>query len=169
MSTERAFGLLLFSGVIVMTASKRTGIFSRLNWIKNIISDKDRDGPRGDFIVQSRDKSRKWKDFYSVTADDEAGMQCELEVKTDTDEVLLLCWITPTGKLCNFTAIHDGSIRDKSVSNCHVELAGVHHAFVCIRRSKRSPKVLSDVTDEVSHLERIIILSFLALSTTQLF
>ena len=157
MSSDRAFGILLFSGAIVLTASKRTGIFSRLSWIKNILHEKDRDGPGGDFIVRSRDQSRKWKDFYSVTTDDEAGLHCELEVKNETDEVLLLCWITPTGKLCNYTVIHDGSIKDNSVSNCHVELASTHHAFVCIRRSKRSPKVLSDVADEVFHLKHLII------------
>lgn len=162
MTTDRAFGMLLFSGVIVLTASKRTGIFSRLNWIKNII-DKDRDGPRGDFIVRNSSKNRTWKDLYSLNDDDEAGLQCELEVKNNTDEVLLLCWITPTGKLCNYAAIHDGSIKDNSVSNCHVESAGTYHAFVCFRRSKRSPKVLSEVADEVFDYERVTIHNFFVL------
>lgn len=149
MSADRAFGFLLFSGVIVLTVSKQTGVFSRLNWISSIYKPKDRNGPNGDFVIGKNGKNSRWKEFVSSRDAEEAELRCEVEVQNETGEMLVFCWIMPSGKLRNFTPIHDGSIKDNSISNRHVESTFIYHAFVCMKKSRRSPKTLEEVSDEV--------------------
>jgi hypothetical protein len=150
MSSDRAFGLLLFSGAIVLTVSKQTGIFSKLSWIRSAYTQNERDGPNGDFIIRKNKRSSNWKSFYSSPDAEESDMRCEIELKNDTGDMLVFCWIMPSGKLRNFSPIHDGSIRDNSVPNSHLEYAQIYHAFLCMTKSKRNPKTLSEVSDEVS-------------------
>ena len=152
MSTERSFGLILFGGVIVLTVSRHTGVLSRFNWISSICRQRDRGGYSGDFIIRGGNRNLQrggWKEFVSSQESEESDLRCELEIKNEMGEVLVFCWIMPSGKLCNFSPIHDGSIKDGSVSNCHVESANTHHAFVCMKRSRRTPKTISEVSDEV--------------------
>jgi hypothetical protein len=149
MSSDRAFGLLLFSGVIVLTVSKQSGIFSKLSWIRSVYTQNEREGPNGDFIVRNNKRSNSWKSFYSSSDAEESDMKCEIEVKNDTGDMLVFCWITPSGKLRNFSPIHDGSIQDNSVPNSHLEYAHIYHAFLCMKKSKRNPQTLPEVADEV--------------------
>jgi hypothetical protein len=149
MSSDRAFGLLLFSGAIVLTVSKQTGIFSKLSWIRSVYTQNEREGPNGDFIVRKSKRSNSWKSFYSSSDAEESDMRCEIEVKNDTGDMLVFCWITPSGKLRNFSPIHDGSIQDNSVPNSHLEYAHIYHAFLCMKKSKRNPQTLPEVADEV--------------------
>ena len=154
MTTERSFGLLLFGGVLVLTVSRNTGILGRLNWLSNGIGLRPRKGSTGDFIIRRGNRNfsdDRWKEFVSSQESEEADMRCELEVNNDLGEQVLFCWIMPSGKLRNFSPIHDGSIKDGSVSNCHVEYANTHHAFVCLKQSKRKPMTLSEVAEDVSH------------------
>ena len=60
-----------------------------------------------------------------------------------------MCWIDHTGKLVHYVPVSDGSIKDGSVSNKHVEFAHTYHAFICIRQTKDMASFLSDVTDKV--------------------
>ena len=151
MFADKAIGFLLFSGMIVLTVSRQSGIFRRFNSIRNIYAQKEVEGPNGDFVLRKARRNRLWRDFVSEDVG-ESNSRCEIEVKNDTGEILLFCWIMPTGKLRNFSVILDGSIKDNSCSNCHVEEAQINHAFVCIRKSKRSPKTLTEVSDEVQPL-----------------
>ena len=151
MFADKAIGFLLFSGMIVLTVSRQSGIFRRFNSIRNIYAQKEVEGPNGDFVLRKARRNRLWRDFVSENGG-ECDSRCEIEVKNETGEILLFCWIMPSGKLRNFTVIHDGSIKDNSCSNCHVEEAHINHAFVCIRKSKRSPKTLTEVSDEVQRL-----------------
>lgn len=154
--SERTLGLLLFGGVVGLTVSRNTGIFSRLNWVGGVFSQKDRNGATGDFVIRrsnSKFQDGNWKEFVSSPVSEESELKCEIEVKNEMGEVLIFCWIMPSGKLCNFFPIQDGSIKDGSVPKGHVECTYTHHAFVCMKRSKRNPKSLSDVSEEVSTSE----------------
>ena len=151
--SERTLGLLLFGGVVGLTVSRNTGVLRRFNWISSIYKQKDRDGSTGEFVIRKSNRKftdSKWRNFASSQVSEEADLRCEIEVKNEMGEVLIFCWIMPSGKLCNFHPIQDGSIKDGSVPKGHVECAYTHHAFVCMKRSKRSPKCLSDVSEEVS-------------------
>lgn len=49
----------------------------------------------------------------------------------------------------HYTPINDGSIKDGSVLDHHIEETQVDHAFVCIKQSKKLPTNLNEVSDEV--------------------
>jgi hypothetical protein len=165
MASEKTFGLLIFSGVIVLAVSRNAGILSGINWFNIFKKQKNRNGSSGDFVLRGSNSCRdhKWKEIVSEEDSryEETDHKCEIEVTNDMKETLVFSWIMPSGKLHHFTPINDGSIEDGSVSNCHVEYTKIYDAFLCIKQSKHSPKTLSEVSDEVSVLTVLKLATFL--------
>jgi major membrane immunogen (membrane-anchored lipoprotein) len=102
MPTEKSivFGILVFSGLVIMTGSSR--IRGGLNWVSKLFKSKDhkQHGSSGDFVIRGNTRNfreRKWKDFVSVD-EGKDDTECELEIRNDLEETLLLCWITVEGK-----------------------------------------------------------------------
>lgn len=85
--------------------------------------------------------------MYGRADGDERDTGCEMEVVNNSNEVVLFCWVDFEGILHHFYPINDGSIRDGSVTNRHVECAHTRHAFLCIRQSPNLPKRIGDVRD----------------------
>jgi hypothetical protein len=103
MPTEKSivFGILVFSGLVIMTGSSRIRGGLK-NWVSKLFKSNDhkQNGSSGDFVIRGNTRNfreHKWKNFVSVD-EEKDDMECELEIKNDLEETLLLCWITAEGK-----------------------------------------------------------------------
>lgn len=109
----------------------------------------NREDPVGKLITRDSAQFRdgSWKQCKSH--DDSFGHddpRCDIEFINDLDEVVILCWVSPTGDLFHHYPINDCSIRDGSVSNSHTEFTQVGHAFVCFKRTAKLPSHIRDIS-----------------------
>lgn len=84
-----------------------------------------------------------WRELYS---DSDSTEKCHIKVENLFTETILFCWIDEEGKLHHYYPINDGSIKDGSVSNKHVEFSCVGHGFVGLRICDELPKTVADIT-----------------------
>lgn len=146
MSKSNNLGLILFSSFIVLSLATKHGLmFGAMHSLKGSES------KNADFIIRdSRSfRSGEWRKIFSTDVEGE-NTKCEIEICNDLGSTILFCWVANDGKLCHYYPINDGSIKDGSVSNEHVEITCVSHAFVAIRQTGYRPVYLQDVKDEVS-------------------
>lgn len=165
MQAEKYGLLLFFSSVIICSVSaKNNGIIKiGISWFSKMFKQntkQDRHGPSGDFIVKGNNANftnKKWKEnMVSLPSDSrDSDNKCELEIINNLDEIIIFCWIMQDGKLQNFYPINDGSIKDKSVRNNHIELTCQNDSFICLssaqsspQRKKKEPQYLKDVEDK---------------------
>lgn len=144
----------MFSSVILVSVANLYIPFGsmwrgRLRGLR-IINKDDTNNDEGDLTVHSSPSFAlgTWK--RKGSSEDRCGKDsaCELEITNDTNEQLLLCWVTGSGVLKHFHPINDRSIKDKSVSNVHLEYTYVGDHFVCIRNFLPLPVTLKDVSPD---------------------
>ena len=92
------------------------------------------------------DRADTWRNLRSDNSD---LSNCELVVKNNLNEIIVICWIDENGVLHHFYPINDNSIRDGSVNPIHVEFTKSQHAFVFIRQRTIIYKKISDINDKV--------------------
>lgn len=129
-------------------------IVNPFNWkiVKQKIGDDDDDKIEtlkvGELItVDSHDfESGDWK--TKVSGVEKPGNECHFEITNDCYEPIILCWVDTTGKLHSHRPVNDKSIKDASVSNKHIEFTFSDQLFVCMKKTERFPKKLSEVAED---------------------
>lgn len=144
----KTFGLILFSSIIVLN---RAGLINPFHLVMGKNSRKvvhDSSSSQSVELVQfsSRQfRSNKWRNIKSAAGE---GSSCEIEVINNLDEPVLFCWINNKGELKHYRPIMDRSIKDRSVTNNHLEYTQVGHSFVCIKQVHCLPQSIHEVTKE---------------------
>lgn len=154
---SKHIGLILFASVCIVSINAKNGFLRSVPmWLNR---KKEDEGFVGDFFMRGS-KNDDWRRIYSKNDeefDEEMGFsKCELEIINDLDEVIVFCWVNHTGKLYHFYPINDRSIKDGSVSNAHVEMTHVSHAFVGLKQRSKRPTHLSNVNKEVRIVVNIV-------------
>ena len=140
MESTRHLGLILFGTLSLSGLILTKG----MNWKRNsmlLSPSNNKKGKEHDIILADKNNddyvSKTWMNIYSNEkgdlVNDGDDDDVELEVINDLNETILLCWVDSTGKLHHYHPISDGSIKDGSVSNRHVEYTNTNDAFVFIR------------------------------------
>ncbi len=108
------------------------------------------DTEEGELVIQGTGSYSlgMWKLRTSTRKPSAEDVSCELEIINDLDEQVLVCWVTSKGELKHYIPINDKSIKDKSVSNVHLEYTYANDLFVCIRNVQPLPVRMKDITDE---------------------
>jgi hypothetical protein len=110
----------------------------------------------GVLVIKSSDdfKSNAWRGYVSIMdaeSEDkqvnEDDLRCELEVINDYGKIITICWVSDKGTLHHYYPINDGSIRDGSVRNNHVEYTSAGHSFVAFlqQNDETIPKSIRDI------------------------
>ncbi|RYH21283.1 hypothetical protein EON65_21035 [archaeon] len=141
---EQVFGLILFSASIVLTQARvNLRQLPGFNLRKrDAAAQADTREEIGELILPHA-FGQRWKRKHSQEAE---SADCELEVENCLNEPILLCWVSPLGELFGFRRINDCSIKDKSVSNKHIEYTYLSHSFVCIKYHDKPPSRLLNLS-----------------------
>lgn len=151
-------GLLLFGSVILLTSASKLSSFPFFLMNKNKnkrLKGSKEDSEESVGKLTTADSiglfGIRWRNqiMCSLENEEEDAEPCELEVTNNLDEPILVCWIDPKGILHNFYSVNDGSIKDGSVSNKHLEFTFKNHSFVFLRHSEKQPKMVKDIPKEL--------------------
>ena len=182
---SKLVGIIFFSSSILLTTGVRIAsipfinMFNKNKKLKNKAERESISEPGKLVLPNARSFfGIGWRNGIRFSSPDECeGGDCEMEIINNFDETILVCWIEPNGTLRNFYPINDGSIKDGSVSNKHLEYTFKNHAFVIIRQSDPLPKKVKDIKREnflfsyvpykASHRHRLIIQKPVITATSQ--
>jgi len=151
---EKTFGILLFTGTIIFSSGS--------SWIKRLSRFVSMAGARTKSLFGFSKSTLSGELIYpdvimtwhlvkskNYAVGSQSSFACELEVINDSDGEITLCWIGFDGSLQNFRPINDGSIKDGSVANSHLEFTECGHAFACLKSTRAKPKFIENVNSEV--------------------
>jgi len=153
MSKPGRLGLLLFGSAVLVTTANLYLPFSRMfrtSKIPRLRAGFNRGSDEGELTVQGLGSYSlgMWKLRTSTRTSSADDISCELEIINELDESILFCWVTAKGELKHYVPINDKSIKDKSVSNVHLEYTYANDLFVCIRNVQPLPALMKDIADE---------------------
>lgn len=152
MNKSGRLGLLLFSSAVIVTTANLympfNQMFRRLRTAR--LRSDSADTEEGELVVQGTSSYSlgMWKLRASTRKPSAEDVSCELEIINNLDEPVLVCWVTSKGELKHYIPVNDKSIKDKSVSNVHLEYTYTNDLFVCIRNIQPFPATMKDITDE---------------------
>ena len=142
MNSNKAIGLFFFALSLQLTSSRTIFGSKIFKFLSERVKDDDEEVKKGDLRLGGD----LW---YTLYSEDDSGEKCELEIVNNFVQTILVCWVGTDGNLHHYYPINDGSIRDGSVSNHHVEFTHVGHSFLIIKPCRKLPKKIEDVTDEI--------------------
>lgn len=128
-NSGKGLGLIIFGSVVIFSVSNHHNLFfGAWNRLRGSLQ---REDSRGELILQGSEECTRglWRTIYSEDVEFSES-KCEIEIENDVGTTVIFCWIGNDGKLYHHYPINDGSIKDGSVSNCHVEITKPLHAFV---------------------------------------
>jgi len=160
MDSKKHIGLILFgtlslSGFILTKAiSLNKRYTTSLQSPDSNIDNKDKkheivlaDKTSNEFI------NKKWINIVSdIKGDINENEDIELEIINELNETILLCYVDSNGKLHHYYPISDGSIKDGSVCNRHVEFTCSKDSFVLIKPPKQSMKSNTILSPEIPYV-----------------
>jgi hypothetical protein len=151
MLSGKAIGAFIFSSIVVLTVANHH--YSLGHMLRRRFPPKLKPKPDDDIgeLVTAESPAYRlglWRLYASQHSNEETDVSCELEIINDLDETVLLCWVTNDGSLKHYRPLNDNSIKDRSVSNVHVEYTYAEDHFVCIRNIEPLPTTLHSIKDE---------------------
>mmetsp|Transcript_28687 Transcript_28687/g.48174 ORF Transcript_28687/g.48174 Transcript_28687/m.48174 type:complete len:544 (-) Transcript_28687:1119-2750(-) len=163
-------GAVLFSTIVLISLANILNPFSSMlrsggKYSRSTSKSKSKDPQReeGDLIVHgsaafdlgtwklksSSEETEKGSDVELESSGNRASpKKCELFVVNNGNEKLLFCWVDATGRLRHYRPINDGSIKDKSVPNHHMEHSQTGDHFVCIRNIDPLPMNMREIRED---------------------
>jgi hypothetical protein len=138
---EQALRLFLYSSIVILAQSRSYFLRTSGSFLRKRLNAFE---STGELLTSSVARTCR-----SKCSSDQGSEECEFEVENNTDEPLLLCWISSEGKLLGFRKINDRSIKDNSVSNKHIEYTFTDHSFICMKHCEKPPGRLCDVPEDI--------------------